>query len=104
MITLRASFKLTKDYIPSDSDQLRSSRHEDDKAAWETSQHSSPERPEVPPGEVQVDDSFNDDVYTAYTAPSETPPPGKTYPTRGTHYRDDDTVTREKKANAVDVD
>ena len=118
MITLRASFKLSIDCTPKPfvKPNDRSNRGGDDEYR-ESSQRGSPERPvhatpydsayhsppeEAPPDQVHVDDSQNDDVYTAYTAPNE--PVGSTYPTRGTHYRDDDTVTREKIANAIDID
>lgn len=110
MITLRASFKLTTDNNSPDPavKANRSSRHQYGNEPLETSQHGSPDRTlhatPLPPEEVHVDDAMNDDVYTAHTAPNETFAPGETIPTRGTHYLDDDTVTRQRKDNAIDVD
>ena len=64
-------------------------------------------RKEAPVGEIHVDDSMNDDVYTAFTPISnESIPQQREYRRRGSRRNrpDDDTVTREKKANAIDVD
>ena len=121
MLTFRASLKLTVDNTPDPPPNFntpkRAGKAQGDNERPEVNQHGTPEYPvqatpyatvhtppvEAPPGEVRVDDSMNDDVYTAYTAPTEFPPPGG-YPTRGSHYRDNDTVTMQKRANAVDVD
>lgn len=119
MITLRASFKLSIDCTPESFVQPkdRSKNRGGNNEFREPSQRDSSERPvhatpydsayhspreENPTGEARADDSHKDGSDTVYTAPNETAE--STYPTKGSHNRDDDTVTREKKANAVDID
>ena len=122
MITLRASFKLTDDMTPNTVPiSQNAGRDKNGTSEHDPSAHGSPSSPvqatpyatvhppeEAPPGEIRVENQ-EDDVYTAYTGhvSNESVPLQREYVpmnTRGTHYMDDNTVVREKKANAIDVD
>uniref|UniRef100_A0A7S3L177 Uncharacterized protein n=1 Tax=Amphora coffeiformis TaxID=265554 RepID=A0A7S3L177_9STRA len=120
MITLRASFKLSVDAKPETAPVSASPKKKSDEDRG-LKEHGSPASPvqatpyaavhppeEAPPGEIRVNPN-DDDVYTSYTghvSTESTPFPREYVPplTRGTHYMDDNTVVREKKASAVDVD
>lgn len=116
MITLRASFKLSVDVKPETAPVTPSPKKKFD----DPGEHESPVSPvqatpyaalrppeEAPPDEIRVNPA-DDDVYTAYTghASHESTPFPQDYvpPTRGSHYMDDNTIVKERKANAVDVD
>lgn len=126
MITLRASYKLsieppivTRTYPRRDSMLERhevSERSGTGRGTSERPVHTTPygtapppQPPEAPVGEVRVDPNMDDEVFTAFTPVSnESDPLEREYTRSGSRRRrrrdDDDTITREKKANAMDVD
>lgn len=120
MITLRASYKLSRDAKPETTPIARSPKKtkqpEEERGP---SGHGSPVSPvqatpyatvhppeEAPPGEIRTNNA-DDDVFTVFTGNNDSAPfTQEDYvpPTRGTHYMDDNTIVREKKVNAIDVD
>lgn len=122
MISLRASYKLTiengsrplanQTYAGKEKQEGNSERDPVGQGSPEHPVHATPygtvnpPPEEAPPGEIRVDNTMDDEVFTTFTGhvSNESVPFKREYTRRGTRYQDDDTITREKKATAIDVD